>query len=86
MEWQDRRECPLEIPAQIKVELGKTEESKVAKPLALIGGTLKGVGMTAVRLTAGVLETITFNIAAPDKNYEPILNPEYVCEYFKKNE
>lgn len=42
-------------------------------------GTLKGVGMTVVRTGAGAYDTATFLFPVP-KDYQPILQPEFVFE------
>lgn len=42
-------------------------------------GTLKGVGMAVVRTGAGVYDVATFLFPMP-KDYEPILQPEFVFE------
>lgn len=78
--------CPLEIPAQIGNELDTATERKAFKPFAFLVGTLKGVALTVVRLSAGVIETVTCNVPYPDKEYGPILNPEHVCTHFKDAE
>jgi len=47
---------------------------------AVTWGALKGLGMSLVRLGAGVYETITFPFPIPE-DYMPILtNPEFVGE------
>ncbi len=40
-------------------------------------GLVKGVGLTVVRIGAGLVEIVTFPFDFPDKNKAPILEPEY---------
>lgn len=66
---------PLELFEQIK------RVNTSDGPLASITyGTLKGVGMIAVRAVVGVYEVVTFPIPFP-KHYKPILkDPEFFFE------
>ena len=62
------------------VELPKNiYETKVEEDMfaALTMGIAKGVGMTIVRIGAGVYELITFPFPIPE-HYQPILEPEFI--------
>lgn len=41
----------------------------------VVGGTIYGLGMMAVRILGGVYEIVTFPVPLP-KGYEPVLDPE----------
>jgi len=67
--------CPLEIFRQ------SSDVANDDGPFAgATYGLLKGLGMTVVRLAAGVYEVATFPIAVP-KDYKPILtDPEFLFD------
>lgn len=62
------------------VELPKNVYSTSKEENPFTGATLglaKGVGMTLVRMGAGIFEVVTFPFPIPE-NYKAILEPEYV--------
>ncbi|MEI6632326.1 MAG: exosortase system-associated protein, TIGR04073 family [Chlamydiota bacterium] len=63
--WGELIKCPREIKRDRGMLLGVT------------WGPLKGVAMTVVRTTVGVLETGLFFYPLPG-NYDPMLQPEFI--------
>jgi putative exosortase-associated protein (TIGR04073 family) len=63
--WGELIKCPREITRDRGALLGAT------------WGPLKGVAMTVIRTTVGVLETGLFFYPLPG-NYDPMLQPEFI--------
>ena len=62
----------IELPKNVYET--SVEENVIA---GLTMGLAKGVGMTVVRIGAGVFEAVTFPLPIPE-DYEPVLEPEFV--------
>ena len=63
--WGELIKCPVEITRDRGMLLGAT------------WGPLKGIAMTVIRTTVGVLETGLFFYPLPG-NYDPMLQPEFI--------
>lgn len=70
--------CPLEIPNRL---LGKHSREGVNETLY---GIAEGISMTAIRLTVGAIEVVTFPFPVPSPGYEPMLkDPEFLISEAK---
>jgi putative exosortase-associated protein (TIGR04073 family) len=64
----------LELPKQVVQSINETDPVT-----GTIVGFVRGVGWTYARTVVGVYEIVTFPFPAP-KNYEPLLEPEYIVK------
>ena len=63
-------EIPVTFDQQIKGKKSLTH---------LLGvGTVLGTARAVIRTTVGVFEVVTFPFSTPERNYEPILEPEFL--------
>ena len=71
---------PIELAEQISTE----EKHSKLEPTWLFGG-IRGVYYGAGRILIGVYEILTFPIPVPS-NYGPLLEPEFLTEYWDRPE
>lgn len=69
----------LEVPKEIKRQIEKSGD--VA---AFFVGPLKGLAKGIGRTLVGVYDIVTFLVPIP-RNYEPVIEPEYVFEGHKRD-
>lgn len=62
----------LEVPAQMRIVTKETNW-----PNGLLAGMISGVFLTAVRLTTGAYEVVSFAIPYPTTDYYQLIEPEY---------
>jgi putative exosortase-associated protein (TIGR04073 family) len=66
---------PLEIPSEIH---GTTHDKSLLAGWTL--GLFKGVKEGLFRLGTGAIDFVTFPFSYPDKEYAPLMKPEYVWD------